>query len=734
MDEPGERPRTLAGRYRLIEPIGRGGMGVVWRAVDTLLDREAAVKEVHVPSVLPRAEREELYRRTLREARTAARLRHPNVVTLFDVVEEDERPWIVMELVDARSLDQVVGRDGPLPPERAARIGRQVLAALTAAHAAGVLHRDVKPANVLVGADDRVTLTDFGIATIEGDASITASGQLVGSPGYLGPERALGEPATAASDLWALGAALFMAVEGQGPYNRPTAMATLGAVLTQDPPACPHAGPLTQVIEGLLTRDPADRMTAAQAMSLLDAIVNGATATPDPGNARAAGAGAALGAAAALGAHDPAGSGSEDGVTPSAAPAGPGTPPENAGASGVAATGPADDTARTGDAGMPGAPGGGPAGTAGGPDDQATGVLPGAPPAGAGGPPPDATLIGGPEGPQGGALTPYPGPHGPHGPGNAVGPQGATGAYGAAEAGGPPGAYRPSGPQGPYGPPQGFDPGGASGPQTPYGPPGASGPQGPYGSGPQGPYGPGPQGPYGAGPQGPYGVPRDRGSGRRVWLGVLFAGVGVVVVVALVGGVLWAMHEHAAGGGPGPAHTGAAGKKPGKSPGKKTSATRGGTPKASPPHPAVPAGFRRHTDGAGFSVTLPRGWGDRKEGPNSVTYFSPDHGSYLLIDRTPQPTDDPMKNIRRFSKDARRDGKYRGAQTLSMHPMRYLGGKAAVWEFTWEMDRGRRAHAEDRQALLADGRPIAVYWQSPDRRWATTRRARAVAFSSLRVH
>ena len=617
MDEPGGEPRTLAGRYRLVEPIGRGGMGVVWRAVDTLLDREAAVKEVQVPNVLPRSEREEMYRRTLREARSAARLRHPNVVTLFDVVDEDERPWIVMDLIDARSLDQMVGRDGPLPPGRAARIGRQVLAALTAAHAAGVLHRDVKPGNVLVGRDDRVTLTDFGIATIEGDASITASGQLVGSPGYLGPERALGETATAASDLWALGATLFMAVEGHGPYDRPTAMATLGAVLTQDPPPCPHAGPLTQVIEGLLVRDPAARMTAPQATGLLDAISGGTAPTPpSDGAAGAAAAGAALGATAPLGPDDHAG----------------------------------------GADGAPGRPR-----AAGEPDDQSTAVVPAMPPAGVGGPRQDATLVAGPE--------------------NTM-------------AAPPPGSYRR--PPGPYGQPPGS-----------------------YGPAPNGAGGPRP-------PYPPYGGDASR---RRVWMGVLFAGVGVVVVVALAGGVLWALNQGSDGGG---------GVRPAGTVTPSAHPTTPATPlikKKKPKHTprSIPAGFTRRSDGAGFSVALPDGWGDRKAGPNSVTYFSPDHSSYLLIDRTQQPTNDPMTNIRRFSSDARRDGKYRGAQTLRMGPIRYLGRKAAVWEFTWVMDGGRRAHAEDRQVLLADGRPIAVYWQSPDSRWAATERARTVAFSSLRI-
>ena len=267
--------RALAGRYRLLDVIGRGGMGTVWRARDELLGREVAVKEVLFPTEMRPAERRTLYERTIREARTAARLNHPAVVTVFDVAEEDERPWIVMELVPAHPLDTLVESDGPLAPRRAAVIGAQVLGALRTAHAAGIVHRDVKPGNVLVGDGDRVVLTDFGIATVEGDASITQSGMVVGSPAYLAPERAKGERATPASDLWALGATLFTAVEGRGPYDRESSMAALGAVLTEEPPAAPQAGPLAPVIEGLLVRDPRRRMSAGRVATLLDGVAAG---------------------------------------------------------------------------------------------------------------------------------------------------------------------------------------------------------------------------------------------------------------------------------------------------------------------------------------------------------------------------------------------------------------------------------------------------------------------------
>ena len=205
--------RVIAGRYLLAQPIGRGAMGMVWRAHDQLLDREVAVKEVILSASIGADERRNAYQRTLREARTAARLSHRGVVTVYDVAEEDGRPWIVMELVPSRSLDQVLMTEGPMTALRAGRVGQQLLAALAAAHAAGVLHRDVKPSNVLIavdrsggGWDERAVLTDFGIAQFEGDPRLTQTGMVMGSPGFTAPERIRGGDATPASDLWSLGA------------------------------------------------------------------------------------------------------------------------------------------------------------------------------------------------------------------------------------------------------------------------------------------------------------------------------------------------------------------------------------------------------------------------------------------------------------------------------------------------------------------------------------------------
>src|SRR5918994_3936556 len=214
-----ETGRIVADRYIPQEQLGRGGMGTVWRAHDELLQRTVALKEIELPATLSEAERDSLKARVLREARTAARLSHPNAVTTFDVIDEEGRSYIVMELVDAEPLSQRISRDGVLSPSEAARIGVGVLDALEAAHAVGIIHRDVKPSNVMVSRDT-VKLADFGIATIKGDPKITQTGIILGSPSYMAPEQARSEPAVPATDLWGLGVTLYTAVEGTGPFER----------------------------------------------------------------------------------------------------------------------------------------------------------------------------------------------------------------------------------------------------------------------------------------------------------------------------------------------------------------------------------------------------------------------------------------------------------------------------------------------------------------------------------
>ncbi|MBU8855905.1 MULTISPECIES: serine/threonine-protein kinase [unclassified Micromonospora] len=264
------REVVIAGRYRLLELVGRGGMGQVWRARDEELQREVAVKQVVPPNWLAETEQDELRARTLREARTAARLNHPNVVRVYDVVRVQGEPWLIMEYVPSRSLQEIIETDGPLPPGRAAEIGLSVLAALRAAHDAGVLHRDVKPANVLLARDGRVLLTDFGLAVFQGgDGAMTRPGLVLGSPQYVAPERAAEGVSSVEADMWSLGATLHAAVEGRSPYARSTAMATLAALATRPPDPAPHAGPLTPVLAGLLRRDPRTRLGHRETARLL---------------------------------------------------------------------------------------------------------------------------------------------------------------------------------------------------------------------------------------------------------------------------------------------------------------------------------------------------------------------------------------------------------------------------------------------------------------------------------
>ncbi|MFC3737616.1 protein kinase domain-containing protein [Paractinoplanes deccanensis] len=263
----------LAGRYRLRRPLGQGGMGRVWEARDELLGRDVALKEI-APDGLTTDELGDLRERAIREARAIAQISHPGVVRIFDVVEHEGTPWIVMELIRARSLFDVVHEDGPLEPARAARIGLDVLSALQAAHRAGILHRDVKPANILVGGNGRVVLTDFGLATAAGDAAMTRTGVMLGSPSYLAPERAHDEPASAKSDLWSLGATLFAAVEGKPPYQRVSPMTTLAALMVEPPAVPERAGILEPVLEALLEKDPAARADADEAAELLRYVLS----------------------------------------------------------------------------------------------------------------------------------------------------------------------------------------------------------------------------------------------------------------------------------------------------------------------------------------------------------------------------------------------------------------------------------------------------------------------------
>lgn len=276
--------RLLAGRYRLGDVLGRGGMGTVWRAEDETLGRTVAVKELRFPGNIDEDEKRRLITRTLREAKAIARIRNNSAVTVFDVVEEDDRPWIVMELVEGKSLAEVIREDGVLEPKRAAEVGLAILDVLRSAHREGILHRDVKPSNVLIAEDGRVVLTDFGIAQVEGDPSITSTGMLVGAPSYISPERARGHKPGPAADLWSLGGLLYAAVEGSPPYDKGSAIATLTAVMTEQLEEPKNAGPLKDVIYGLLTKDPARRLDDAGARAMFNAVLH----APEPRHAEPA--------------------------------------------------------------------------------------------------------------------------------------------------------------------------------------------------------------------------------------------------------------------------------------------------------------------------------------------------------------------------------------------------------------------------------------------------------------
>ncbi|MBF8190971.1 serine/threonine protein kinase [Nonomuraea sp. K274] len=271
----------LAGRYSLLRPLGAGGMGKVWLARDEMLDRDVAVKELTLPEGLSPKERADSVTRAVREAQATARLRHPGIVALHDVVVEQERPWLVMELLRGRTLGETVREFGPMPADYAARVGADVLEALTVAHSQGLQHRDVKPGNVFLTESGRVVLTDFGIARQEGQATLTEQGLMIGSPGFIAPERLEGESGGPLSDLWSLGATLYVALTG-APAHEGSAAQRVRATLTQPVPEL--AGPLGPLVAAMMARHPAARPDPRVAVHVLRQVAAGEQAPRLPVN------------------------------------------------------------------------------------------------------------------------------------------------------------------------------------------------------------------------------------------------------------------------------------------------------------------------------------------------------------------------------------------------------------------------------------------------------------------
>jgi eukaryotic-like serine/threonine-protein kinase len=693
--------RLIAARYRLQGPLGRGAMGIVWRGRDELLHRDVAVKEVQISALAPASEAEAIYQRTLREARTAARLSHPGVVTIFDVVEEDGSPWIVMELIAGRSLDQVIAEDGPLPPPHAASLGTSLLGALATAHAAGVLHRDVKPGNVLVTADGRAVLTDFGIATFAEDPSLTQVGMVVGTPGFTAPERVRGESATPASDLWSLGATLYAAVEGRGPFDRAGgATAITTGVAMEDAPRAPSAGPLGPVIDALLRRDPAARPDAAAAGTLLAKAGAGTDQQGAAGHRAGAaglgvlGAGAAAAAVAGLAAAEAAGPGADRAGLPDGARA------DGAGAGGA---GPGDAWSVPGPAGAAGsAPAGSVAGWTGAPGSRPADVVAGS------------------------------GLAGPAGRGTAGSPDAATAALPAAGSvaghGGPgsfldPPVYAELRMPGPAG----RDPAAAGAWRSgkPGGPGGSGGPAGRAGPGMVAdglPSSLDPVRPW-AGPAQAPGSGQPAAGRRQPWsrhwrVATVATGIAAIVVAAVLGSEIYSrsLSGGSASGQAGPAAgahgAAAAGGMAGPSAGASTAPGRAGSAGGSTapvsaaagpdtasspagsgaagPGTAPPAGYQWRTvtaaqagATAGFVMAVPDGWHQRLSG--QAAYFkAPGTAAYIEVSMRPFAYRQPGREAHALQAQALAARQYPGYVRNGIRAAKFEGAPAATWRFSWK--------------------------------------------------
>jgi eukaryotic-like serine/threonine-protein kinase len=691
---PADPERLLAGRYRLHAIIGRGGMGVVWQARDDLLGRDVAVKEIIWPSHMDAAEWDLARQRAQREAQMAARLNHPNVVGIYDVVDEDDRPWIIMELVPFRSLRDRVQADGPLTPAQAAQVGLGILAALRAAHKVGVLHRDVKPANVLIAPEGRVVLTDFGIARATDSPVLTGTGVLVGSPSYISPERARGSRAAAPADLWALGACLYAAVEGRPPFDREGALASLTAVVTEEPDPPTHAGPLWPVISGLLRKDPGERLSAAQVEEMLQQLAegsapltlateatpeaSGAAGAPEVGAAAAVDAGAGAGAAfeADVSAEGPEASGEHEVV---------GAESVAAEAGGVAAES-AEESGTSGDREVAGSESAEAAGTGGVPGETpgkpATGPLPVA-----GETVEDAGL--------GLAVDAGTDPDGSGGPG--AGDSGEPGAGNSGE----PGAGN-SGSSGESGLGGGLEAGPDGLPRRPE----VAFPAAVAAS---------------AAVAGPGADGRDQSRERKRVLLVAAAAV-VVIVAVVVSLVLTSNHSpgsHQAAP-PAASPSTSAPARPSATPSATSSASPSVSPSASASGSggsvALPAGFQRFTNSTGFSIGVPDGWQVSHVGHYVYIRDPANGGIFLLIDQSDQPQPNALADWKQQA--AARQDTYPDYRLLRLQSVSYpQAEQAADWEFTYDRDN-IPVHILSRNVLANATHAYALYWSTPASDWS----------------
>ncbi|HEY9240585.1 MAG TPA: protein kinase [Streptosporangiaceae bacterium] len=653
----------VAGRYRLLTPLGNGGMGTVWQAEDELLARLVAVKEISPPPDVSPQERALLRERTLREARTAARLSHPNVVTIYDVVEDDGRPWIVMELIAARSLRDLVLANGPLSAQHAAQIGLQVLAALTAAHSLGILHRDVKPGNVLIDAAGRAVLADFGIARTQDSPTLTTSGVLVGSPSYIAPERASGEPGGPESDLWSLGATLYAIVEGRPPYDRAGALPTLMAVVHEDPDPPARAGPLWPVIRSLLDHVPSRRPDAGETERMLRRVAEGI---------------------------------SEPGTAPLPAQPEPAGRPFDSGASLAAAE--QTRTFHPGETAHLQPPGEAEA-------EPSSEVV--AEPAHEVEPQPPVAVLPHEIEPQPpGEVEAEPPGDVVAEPAHEVEPQ-------------PPGEVEAEPPDDVV-----AEPAQEAEPQPP-GEPAAELPVEPEPEPDSRSDRPSPAPPDQPAPHPLAGLLRaDAPQRRRRPSRPLVAAIAVAVLATLTG-VVFALvtasqhgtpsaagrHSHPATGHatqprPTPSATGPATSRPTSS--RPSGSRAGGGP------PVIPAGWHDFHNSTGFSIAVPNGWRVSHQG--HYVYVLPPSGTmFLLIDQSDHPQPNPLADWQQ--QEANRRGSYPGYRRIRLQAVPYAQAeKAADWEFTYYR-QGVLTHVLNRNVLANADHAYALYWSTPASQW-----------------